>query len=209
MKIQTYTSNISCKSIFPWSCTYMLVSRTEKNNNNWQTLGLWVFDLWDSHQHQKNCCFRFSIHPIYGSIPEAGMSLIIDHSGRIAKRPTIKDLCANKAVTLQQTLLHKRANMFSWKYHQKKARYIGTFVYHELYKWKYIIVWEFYMAKYLQWILVLPPHSESFGLRWFLRVLRAVLAEESKHHSYPHTLCRKLFLLSTKKTNDFRRVCLQ
>lgn len=31
------------------------------------------------------------------------MSLIIDHSGRIAKRPTIKDLCANKAVTLQQT----------------------------------------------------------------------------------------------------------
>lgn len=31
---------------------------------------------------------------------EAGMSLIIDHSGRIAKRPTIKDLCANKAVIL-------------------------------------------------------------------------------------------------------------
>lgn len=36
------------------------------------------------------------------------MSLIIDHSGRIAKRPTIKDLCANKAATLQQTVVTQR-----------------------------------------------------------------------------------------------------
>ena len=48
---------------------------------------------------------------IFSYASQAGLSLLVDHSGRICKRPTIKDLTSNKTVPYQNHIIWKQTGL--------------------------------------------------------------------------------------------------
>ena len=79
--------------------------------------------FWSSTAHMNfSICNGRRMSPLNDVLPlEAGLTLIVDHSGRIAKRPTIKDVVANRHVPAYEVVDRIPNSPTGWSWEGEKT----------------------------------------------------------------------------------------